>query len=62
MMMRPKRPKQLSMAANWPGEMFVRMGDVLATPGSTPGCYRVGVSVSHLDFIVVPLSMFLKFC
>ena len=33
MLMRPKRPKQLSMAANWPGEMVVRMRDVLATPG-----------------------------
>ena len=31
--MKPKRQKQLSMAANCPGEMVVRMRDVLATPG-----------------------------
>ena len=29
----PVRPKQLCIAANWPGEMVVRMCDVLATPG-----------------------------
>ena len=27
------KPKQLSMAANWPSEMVVRMRDVLVTPG-----------------------------
>ena len=45
MLMRPKRLKQLSMAANWPGEMVVRMRDVLA--------HRVGVSVCHLAFIAI---------
>ena len=29
----PARPKQLPMAATWPGEMVVRMRDLLATPG-----------------------------
>ena len=41
------------MAANCPGEMVVRMRDVLVTPGPHRVVNWVGVSVCHLAFIVV---------
>ena len=43
----PARPKQPSMAAIWPGEMVIRMRDVLATAG---WCYGVSpwFFVTHL--------------